>query len=436
MATLIHNVRFAGEAEPSRWVLIDGQLIADTGQGPAPYCTASAPLDCAASAPALEVIDGGGRLLMPGVIDCHVHFREPGMTHKADIATESRAALAGGVTSYLDMPNTLPATTSAELLQEKADIAARCSAANYGFLIGATAGNIDALPDIDYCHQAAGIKLFVGSSTGSLLVDQPPMIERVIASAPAIVAVHAEDQPIIAANTAAARQKYAGRPVPLIEHSRIRSIEACYAATARVTALADKYKKRVHVCHLTTAAELELLGSPYVTSEVSPHHLLWTEDDYATQGTRIKMNPAVKTAADRQALRQALIDGLIDIVATDHAPHLLAEKQGDALTAVSGAPLAQFSLPLMLSLFDEALVQRVMCENPARVYRIDRRGRIAPGLYADLILVEETAPYIVTDADALSKCAWTPLAGQTLRHRVARAWVNGSDSPLPLAFNN
>lgn len=426
MPTLIHNVRFAGDRDPIRWVLIDDKIISAIGKCDYPPNLGAG----------VEYFDGGGCLLMPGVIDCHVHFREPGMTHKADIASESRAALAGGVTSYLDMPNNSPATTTAELLSEKAGIAARTSAANYGFLIGATADNIDTLPSIDYRTQAAGIKLFVGSSTGSLLVDQPEMVERVIAAAPAIVAVHAEDQAIVAANTAAARQAYAGRSVPLIEHSRIRSAEACYAATARVTALADKYQKHVHICHLSTARELALLGSPYVTSEVSPHHLLWTQDDYAAQGTRIKMNPAVKTDADRQALRQALRDGLIDIVATDHAPHLLSEKQGDALTAVSGAPLVQFSLPLMLSLFDEPLVQRVMCENPARVYRIERRGRIAPGCYADLALIQEVPPFTVADADALSKCAWTPLAGQTLRHRVLRTWVNGSAGPTPLTFAN
>lgn len=424
MRALIRNVRFAGDREADRWVVIDGQFIDSVGQGPHPAEGIS------------EIIDGGGCLLMPGVIDCHVHFREPGMTQKADIASESRAALAGGVTSYLDMPNTLPATTSAELLQEKADIAARTSAANYGFLIGATADNIDALARVDYCRQAAGIKLFVGSSTGSLLVDQPCMIERVIATAPSIVAVHAEDQAIVAANTAATRQAYQVRPVPLIEHSRIRSAEACYAATARVAALADKYQKRVHICHISTARELDLLGNPYVSSEVSPHHLLWCEDDYAERDARIKMNPAVKTAADREALRQALRDGIIDMVATDHAPHLLADKQGDALTATSGAPLVQFSLPVMLSLFDEPLVQRVMCEAPARIYRIERRGRIAPGCYADLALVKETAPYTVADADVISKCGWTPLAGIRLRHRVIRTWLNGSSTPLPLTFAN
>ncbi|MDE7376811.1 MAG: amidohydrolase family protein [Muribaculaceae bacterium] len=381
MRTLIRNVRFAGDSQPDRWVVIDGQFIDSVGQGPCPAEGIS------------EIVDGDGCLLMPGVIDCHVHFREPGMTQKADIASESRAALAGGVTSYLDMPNTMPATTSAELLQEKADIAARTSAANYGFLIGATAGNIDTLASIDYCRQAAGIKLFVGSSTGSLLVDEPCMIERVIATAPAIVAVHAEDQAIVAANIAAARERYQGHPVPLIEHSRIRSAEACAAATARVAGLADRYQKRVHICHISTAHELDLLGSPYVSSEVSPHHLLWCEDDYAERGTRIKMNPSVKTAADREALRQALRDGIIDMVATDHAPHLLSDKEGDALTATSGAPLVQFSLPVMLNMFDEPLVQRVMCEAPARIYRIERRGRIAPGHYAHHALVQEPAPF-------------------------------------------
>lgn len=426
MKTLIHNARFAGDERTDAWVLIDGAMIAAVGNG-----------DNLPDAD--EFIDAKKALVMPGAIDCHVHFREPGLTHKADIRSESRAAVAGGVTSYFEMPNTKPPTTTLEAWQQKCQIAEHDSVANYAFFIGATNDNIEFLKEADYT-KIPGVKLFMGSSTGNMLVDNRDAISRIFSQVDAIVAVHAEDQSIITANAAAAKAEHP-EGVPIALHSAIRSEEACYQSTKQAVELAKKHKRRLHVCHLSTARELELLGDDLITSEVSPHHLLWCDEDYSWQGTRIKMNPAVKSRKDRDALREALKSGLIDIVATDHAPHLLYEKQGDALTAVSGAPLVQFSLAAMLSLFDEKLVQRTMCERPAEIFGIQGRGRLAPGYYADIAIVRETEPYKVEDSMALSKCGWTPLAGATLRHKVEKTWVNGllaypggQTAAMPLSF--
>lgn len=426
MKTLIHNARFAGDERPDAWVLIEGAKIAAAGNG-------------SELPEADERIDAEGALVMPGAIDCHVHFREPGLTHKADIRSESQAAVAGGVTSFLEMPNTKPPTTTAEAWQQKFKIAERESAANFAFFIGATNDNIQFLKDADYT-KIPGVKLFMGSSTGNMLVDNQDAISQIFSQVDAIVAVHAESQPIICANTEAMKAAYPNE-VPIALHSAIRSEEACYQSTKQAIELAKKHNRRLHVCHLSTARELELLGDELITSEVSPHHLLWCDEDYSWQGTRIKMNPAVKSRKDRDALRNALKSGLIDIVATDHAPHLLSEKQGDALTAVSGAPMVQFSLPVMLSLFEEKLVQRTMCERPAEIFGIKDRGRLAPGYYADIVIVRATEPYRVDDNMVLSKCAWTPLAGMRLRHKVEKTWVNGSlaypyghNAAMPLVF--
>lgn len=431
---LIHNIRFAGESEANGWILINDEFIEAVGHGTLPA--------------AQETIDGKGALALPGVIDCHVHFREPGLTAKADISSESRAAIAGGVTSFLDMPNTNPPTTTIEAWNDKMHRAEASSLANYGFFIGATNANIDLLKKADY-HRVPGVKLFMGSSTGNMLVDDNDAISRIFREVPAIVAVHAEDQCIISNATKKAKEVY-GNNVPVEMHSVIRPSKACYASSAKAVALAKKYNHRLHICHITTAEELSLLtpgdaANKLVTSEVSPHHLMWCDKDYATKGTRIKMNPAVKSAADRQALIEALESGLIDMVATDHAPHRTADKEGNALTAASGAPLVQFSLPWMLSHFSELTVQRVMCANPATIYHIDRRGALRPGYYADIALVKPTAPYIVKDEDVISKCGWTPMEGVELHHRVAATWVNGRPAyaegcftelakAMPLAF--
>lgn len=433
--TLIFNARLAGRKAADSWILINGERIAEVGNGTLPN-----------GADAKH--NAGGALAMPGVIDCHVHFREPGMEHKADIASESLAALAGGVTSFMDMPNNKPATVTLDDWQDKMERAAQKSLINYAFFIGATNDNIGELRKADYTR-IPGVKLFMGSSTGNMLVDSQKQIEMIFSSVPAIVAVHAEDQGIIAKNAENARRQYLAGCVPMEEHSKIRSSQACYASTAKAVELALKHSHRLHICHITTADELSLLqggpiGEKIVTSEVSPHHLQFCSDDYGRLGARIKMNPAVKGAADREALRKALSSGLIDMVATDHAPHLLEEKQGDALTAVSGAPAVQFSLPLMLSLFDEATVQRAMCEAPAEVYGIVDRGFLRSGAYADIVLIDCCKEYEINDSDALSKCGWTPYAGLRLRHVVRDVYVNGvlaysqgkprECHPLPLRF--
>lgn len=414
--TIIYNARLAGQSSADAWILIENERIKEIGSGPFPQ-------DCE------RPYDAAGALVMPGAIDCHVHFREPGMEHKADMASESRAALAGGVTSFIDMPNNRPATVTINDWEAKMRLAAEKAAINYAFFIGATNSNIDELRAADY-SRIPGVKLFMGSSTGNMLVDDDSQIEGVFSSVPAIVAVHAEDQCIISENADRARAAYPEGGVPIAEHAKIRSSQACYASTAKAVGLALKHNHRLHICHITTEAELSLLQDgpvqdKIITSEVSPHHLIFCDEDYARLGARIKMNPAVKTAADRRALRRALVDGLIDMVATDHAPHLLSEKEGDAFTAVSGAPAVQFSLPLMLDNFDEATVQRAMCKAPAQVYGIVDRGELRPGAYADIAIVDCNAPRAISDEDAISKCGWTPYAGMTLCHAVKAVFVNG-----------
>lgn len=424
---LIHNAdivtgtgdRFAG------YVLIDGEAIAAVAPGkPDTALFESA-----------EVTDARGCLLLPGAIDCHVHFREPGLTQKATIASESRAAVAGGVTSFIDMPNTVPQTTTSALADDKAAIAARDSVANYAFFIGATNDNIDELLSADY-SRIAGVKLFMGSSTGNMLVDRQSALDELFSRVKARIVVHAEDEATVRANAAAIRAEY-GDDAPVSLHTRLRSAEACYKASKAAAELARRTGARLHIAHISTARELELLtpgpttADKQITAEVSPHHLLWTEDDYADRGARIKMNPAVKTAADRRALTEAVRDGLIDIIATDHAPHRLADKEGGLFKAASGAPMVEFSLVAALSLFTPEVVAERMAAAPARLFAIDRRGAIAPGNYADLVLVDPHSPHTVKDSDVTSLCGWTPVDGLTFTHRVIKTWVNGN-----LCFDN
>lgn len=424
---LIHNAdivtgtgdRFAG------YVLIDGEAIAAVAPGkPDTALFESA-----------EVTDARGCLLLPGAIDCHVHFREPGLTQKATIASESRAAVAGGVTSFIDMPNTVPQTTTSALADDKAAIAARDSVANYAFFIGATNDNIDELLSADY-SRIAGVKLFMGSSTGNMLVDRQSALDELFSRVKARIVVHAEDEATVRANAAAIRAEY-GDDAPVSLHTRLRSAEACYKASKAAAELARRTGARLHIAHISTARELELLtpgpttADKQITAEVSPHHLLWTEDDYADRGARIKMNPAVKTAADRVALTEALRDGLIDIIATDHAPHRLADKEGGLFKAASGAPMVEFSLVAALLLFTPEVVAERMAAAPARLFAIDRRGSITPGNYADLVLVDPHSPHTVKDSDVTSLCGWTPVDGLTFTHRVIKTWVNGN-----LCFDN
>ncbi len=425
---LIHNATFPDGTRG--WLSARGAAIDSRGTGDAPAQL----LDSAD-----ETVDARDALLMPGVIDAHVHFREPGLTAKATIASESAAALAGGVTSYIDMPNTVPPTVTIGDWEDKMERAARTSASNYAFMLGATAGNLAELQRADYTTVAA-VKVFMGSSTGNMLLDDDPTLRAVFADQPGHIVVHAEDQGIIDANM----RRFSPLPDPadMMWHTRIRSSEACVRATARAMEMAARYGTRLHVAHVTTAAETALFdpaptpAGRQITAEVSPHHLLHCSDDYHRLGSRIKMNPAVKTAADRDILRRALLEGRLDIIATDHAPHLLADKAGDVLHATSGAPMAQFSLVTMLDLFDPATVAFRMSEAPALLFGIQGRGRLDPGCYADIVLVERLAePHTITDADVLSLCGWTPLIGYTTRHRVIRTWVNGGTGPMPLRFD-
>lgn len=371
------------------------------------------------------VIDAEGMTLLPGAIDAHVHFREPGLTHKADIATESRAALAGGVTSFFDMPNTVPQTTSLEPWRQKMDIASKSSVANYAFFIGATNDNLEEILRADF-SRIPGVKVFLGSSTGNMLVNNTSVLERLFEEVRVPIVVHAEDEETIAQARKTAEVKYQGNP-PVCEHTNIRPVEACVAATTHAIDMLRRHPEaHLHIAHVSTADELRLIRQAKqeglnLTCEVSPHHLLFTSEDYERLGARIKMNPSVKSPGHRVALREAVLDGTIDIVATDHAPHTLEEKEGDAFTAVSGAPMVQFSLPAMLDLFDTETVCRTMAENPARIFGLERRGRIAPDYHPEMVLVKrDMNGYIVADVDVVSKCGWTPLVGIKLYHKVIR----------------
>ncbi len=379
------------------------------------------------------VVDATGLWLLPGVIDDQVHFRDPGLTHKGDIRTESRAAVAGGVTSVMDMPNTKPPATTLELLEAKYRLGAEKSLANYSFLLGATNDNLDELKRVDARH-VAGVKLFMGSSTGNMLVDDERALAAIFAETPCLIAAHCEDEATIRRNTDYYRAML-GDDVPVACHPFIRSTEACYRSSAKAVELAGRYGSRLHVFHLSTGLELSLfdprtpLADKRVTAEVCVHHLWFSDEDYARLGSRIKCNPAIKTAADRQALRCAVAEGRIDVVATDHAPHLLAEKEGGALRAASGMPLVQHSLVAMLQLAAqgvftvEQVVER-MCHAPAVLYRIVRRGYIRPGYYADLALVHPHSPWTVSRDNIIYKCGWSPFEGTTFDAAVQSTWVN------------
>ena len=381
------------------------------------------------------VIDASGMYLFPGVIDCHVHFREPGYTYKADIESESRTAAAGGVTSYMEMPNTNPPTTTLELLEEKYDIARKNSRVNYSFFFGATNDNIDLLQQLDP-HRVPGVKVFIGSSTGNLLVDDNDAMRRIFETSPLRIVAHCEDNNIINQNIKAFKHKYKGQnDFPVRYHSRIRSVEACYEAASKAVELARQTGARLHVAHVSSERELSLfdskpLAEKQITAEACIAHLMFTTEDYDQLGTKIKCNPAVKTPEDQAALRDALTDGRIDIVATDHAPHLLDEKVGGALRAMSGMPLVQFSLVSMLELVDKGVlplqhVPTLMSHNPATLYNIDRRGFIRPGYYADLVIVDPNANWQVAEGRYYTKCGWTPMDERTFKWKVVRTLVNG-----------
>lgn len=380
-----------------------------------------------------QKVDATGCFVLPGVIDSHVHFREPGMTGKADMESESRAAAFGGVTSFFDMPNTVPQTTTVEALEDKFKIAAANSHVNYSFFFGATNNNLDVIKKLDR-HRIPGIKLFMGSSTGNMLVDKEEALEGIFRETAMPLMAHCEDTGIINANMERARKLYGDDP-GVAHHPEIRSTEACYASTALAVKMARKYGTRLHVAHLTTAKELELFepagkSLPKITAEAAVAHLFFTSDDYKRLGALIKCNPAVKHHADRNALRAALRDGRISVVGTDHAPHKREEKQGGCVKALSGMPMVQFSLVTMLGLVDEGVltVERLtelMCHNPALLFEVRGRGFIRKGYKADIVVVRPDVPWTVTESAIQSKCGWSPMTGHTFNWRVEHTFCNG-----------
>lgn len=382
----------------------------------------------------IESLDAHGNLLIPGVIDDQVHFREPGLTHKGDIYTEARAAVAGGVTSFMDMPNTQPQTITLPALEDKFRRAAERSLANHSFYMGATTENADQLMAADPRH-VCGIKVFLGASTGNMLVDQPEALRKIFALHDRLIAIHSEDEQIIRANLAAYKEKY-GDHIPVEFHPAIRSAEACYKSTARAIKLAEELGTRLHVIHVSTADELPLfrndipLEQKRITTEVCVHHLWFDDRDYARLGPLIKWNPAIKSAHDREALFEGLLNGKLDIIATDHAPHTLEEKKGPYTSCPSGAPLVQHSLVAMLEFWHQekislpAIVEK-MCHAPARCFRVDRRGYIRKGYHADLALVDTRSNWTVNRGNILYKCGWSPLEGVTFASKVTHTFVNG-----------
>jgi dihydroorotase len=386
-----------------------------------------------------QTVDASGHYLFPGVIDDQVHFREPGLTHKANIHSESRAALAGGVTTFMDMPNTLPQTTTVDSLNRKFDCAAETSLINYTFFIGATNNNLAELKRPE-AQRAAAVKVFMGSSTGNMLVDSQGVLEQIFGEIDMLIATHCESEAIIKANIARYTERY-GQDPDISFHAKIRSAEACYASSAEAVELASRFGSRLHLFHLSTAKELSLLEQKplkdkKITGEVCIHHLWFSDKDYARLGNRIKWNPAIKTQNDMLALRAGLNKDLLDVVATDHAPHLLSEKEGSIFQAASGGPMVQHSLVAMLELGKagifrlEKIIEK-MCHAPADLFRIKDRGYIREGYFADLVLVKAGAPWKVTPQNILYKCGWSPMEGQTFSHRIIQTYVNGK-----LAYDN
>ncbi|MFZ6050599.1 dihydroorotase [Halocola ammonii] len=389
---------------------------------------------------AQEVIDAKGKHLFPGLIDDQVHFREPGLTHKAEIKTESRAAVAGGVTSYMEMPNTVPQALTQELLQDKYDRAEEVSAANYSFFMGASNDNLDEVLKTDG-KKVCGVKVFMGSSTGNMLVDNKKTLEGIFSECPLLIATHCEDEETIKANEASYRIKY-GEDVPIECHPEIRSAEACYKSSSMAVELAEKHGARLHILHISTARETELfrndipLKDKKITAEACIHHLFFNDSFYETKGTHIKWNPAVKTEEDRKAIVKAVLDNKIDVIATDHAPHTLQEKNNKYFSAPSGGPLVQHSLVSLLELYHrgEIPLERIpekASHNVAEMFKINKRGFIREGYFADLTLVDLNSPWTVTTENILAKCGWSPFEGYSFKSAVKKTWVNGN-----LAYDN
>ena len=381
-----------------------------------------------------KIIDAKGLHLVPGVIDDQVHFREPGLTHKANIYTESKAAIAGGITSFMEMPNTNPQALTQELLEDKYKIAAETSIANYSFFMGASNDNLEEVLKTDP-KKVAAIKIFMGSSTGNMLVDNKSVLEEIFSKSSMLIAVHCEDEGTIQENTIAAKKEF-GEAVPISEHPNIRSAEACYKSSSMAVELAKKHNTRLHVFHLSTEKEIELfenslpLAEKRITAEVCIHHLWFDESKYAEKGTLIKWNPAVKKESDKNALFQALLDDKLDVIATDHAPHTLGEKSNTYFNAPSGGPLVQHALPVMLAFVNQGKISiekvvEKMCHNPAICFQVKNRGFIREGYFADLVLVDLDNPWEVAKDNILYKCGWSPFEGETFNAKITHTFVNG-----------
>ena len=418
---LITNARMVneGQVQEGDLLVVDGRIARIGG---------------AISAPGVEVLDAAGQVLMPGMIDDQVHFREPGVTHKADIATESRAAIAGGITSFMEMPNTKPQTVTLDALEAKFALAAGRAWGNFAFYLGATNDNLDEIRGLGV-NQTCGVKVFMGASTGNMLVDDPATLEHIFRDAPGLIATHCEDTPTIQANEQRYREQY-GDQIPVRFHPMIRSEEACWKSSSFAVDLARRHGTRLHVLHLTTARELALfapgpIGGKQITSEACVHHLYFSEADYERRGSFIKCNPAIKRAEDRAALRRALAEDRLDVIATDHAPHTLEEKQDTSyFDTPAGLPLVQHALAMALELVHDGdlslprLVHKVS-HGPAELFRVHERGYLREGYWADLTLVDLDAPQRIERSQVLYKCGWSPLEGDVLRSRVSATVVNG-----------
>ena len=425
---LIHNAHIVNElSEFNGSVLIDKERIQRIFKNNEPI-----PSTVFESA---QVIDAEGKTLIPGVIDDQVHFREPGLTHKADIQSESMAAIAGGITSFMEMPNTKPQTTTQKRLAEKFNLAEKQSYANYSFYFGATNENLEEIKKIDPAT-TCGLKIFMGSSTGNMLVDDPKALEAIFAHSPVIITCHCEDEATIQQNLQQAKIKY-GENIPISQHPVIRSEEACYKSSSLAVELANKHHARLHILHLSTAKEMELLNnrqprsSKRITGEVCIHHLWFDDRDYEKHGTRIKWNPAVKTSQDREALLKALKNNTLDVIATDHAPHQWIEKDNTYLKAPSGGPMVQHALQAMLDLYHKGKISLrtvvdKMCHAPADLFQIQDRGYIKEGYWADLVLVDLKNPYKVNSNNILYKCGWSPMEGHTFQSTITHTFINGA----------
>ena len=430
--TLILNANIVNEGQVFTGdVLIRGQYIENIGKN-------------LSGQQADQVIDARGKYLLPGVIDDQVHFREPGLTHKATIYTEAKSGVAGGVTSFMEMPNTNPPTFTQELLEQKFQIAAKTSLANHSFFIGASNDNVEEVMKTDITR-VCGLKIFMGSSTGNLLVDDPVKLEAFFSRFPSLIAAHCEDEQTIRANTAAYKEKY-GDDVPVECHPLIRSAEACYKSSSFAIGLAKKHGTRFHILHISTEKETSLfdnsipLEKKKITAEACVHHLWFNDSFYQEKGNFIKWNPAIKTAQDQQAILKAVLDDRIDVIATDHAPHTLEEKQQSYTKAPSGGPLLQHSLVAVLELYHqgkialEKVVQK-MSHNPAVLFQIQKRGYIREGYFADLVLVDLNSSWTVSRENILSKCGWSPFEGQAFRSKVTHTFVSGHLAYVEGTFN-